>query len=174
MTKVRVTEAFNYGGKPLESGKVVDFPDGVAEEVIEKGFGKEPDDGEEITEVENPDGLEAETPEQLEETEDGVDVNRYATPSKFLTTDDVEKGDEMTIKGAGWTDDQFNREYLILPVEVNGEEYRWRVNKTNARKFKNNFGSDTGDWVGETAVITIEDYEGLDKEGIVVEVDGED
>lgn len=174
MTEVKVTEAFRYEGKKYEPGQVVDLPDAVARSVVKKDHGKYPDDGDEEAPTIEPSGApedEREGPESapspLRETENGIDVSGYRS-ADYLSADDVEEGDEMVIEGSGWKDDRFDREALYLPVSIDGEKYQWRVNKTNAQILADAFGTNTGDWVGETSVVDeIKEYPGVPK-GIVV------
>ncbi|KXA92186.1 hypothetical protein AKJ64_03805 [candidate division MSBL1 archaeon SCGC-AAA259E17] len=91
----------------------------------------------------------------------------------WLTAENVEIGDEIEIKGKGRWHDQFGEgedgKDLVLPVKANGQEFEWRLNKTQMRKMADAFGNKTGDWVGESAIIEkIVKYESLGKKGFKI------
>jgi len=80
---------------------------------------------------------------------------------KFIRTADVSTGDTITIKSEGeWIE---NRKYtyddgspkidFVIKVEYNGELRDMRLNKTNREILKENWGKETGDWMGKTAKI---------------------
>lgn len=171
-TEVKVIENFRYGGEELEEGTVKELPSAAAQSAIEKGYAEEAGGGDVPViggeESGSPPEGSGSAPSQLRETDEGFDVSGYRS-ADYLSADDVEEGDEMTIEGSGWKDDRFDSEYLYLPVSVDGQKFQWRVNKTNAQILADAFGSKTGQWVGETVVVDeIKDYPGVSQRGIVV------
>ena len=83
----------------------------------------------------------------------------------YLKTADVMNGDRITFKDEGeWIessrykyDDGTPKVDFVIGVDHKGVEKKMRLNKTNRDILMEGYGSnDTADWVGRTAVITIE------------------
>lgn len=143
----------------FEEGEVHDLPDSKAEEAVEKGL------------AEKVGSRESEA--AWDEMEKRLDKEPEKPGDNWLTAENVEIGDEIEIKGKGRWDDQFaegeDGKDLVLPVKANGQEFEWRLNKTQMRKMADAFGNKTGDWVGESAIVEkIVKYESLGKKGFKI------
>ncbi|KXA88934.1 hypothetical protein AKJ61_03905, partial [candidate division MSBL1 archaeon SCGC-AAA259B11] len=108
------------------------------------------------------------------EMEKRLDKEPKEQAGGWLKADDVGEGDKIVIKGPGeWNDrfvqDEDDEPDLVLPVEVGGREFEWRLNKTQMGKMADAFGDKTGSWVGETVVVEeVVDYESLGEEGFKI------
>ncbi|KXB01494.1 hypothetical protein AKJ41_01255 [candidate division MSBL1 archaeon SCGC-AAA259O05] len=156
LMKIRATRGFRYGNEEIEEGEVRDLPRPDAERAIEKGLGEKVDQKDETIWKEMKKKLDEEPAEQA---------------GGWLKADNVSEGDEIVIRGPGEWDDQFVKDEddkpdLVLPVEVGGREFQWRLNKTQMKKIADAFGNKTGSWVGKSVIAEeIVEYENLGKKG---------
>uniref|UniRef100_A0A6M3JH93 Uncharacterized protein n=1 Tax=viral metagenome TaxID=1070528 RepID=A0A6M3JH93_9ZZZZ len=82
----------------------------------------------------------------------------------YLKTADVSNGDRITFKDAGewiestrWKYDDGNPKVdFVIGVEIKGVTKKMRLNKTNRDILVEAYDTDTSDWIGRQAVITIE------------------
>lgn len=66
--KIKVTETFRYEGEEYEKGNKVNLPDAVAQSIIQKGYGEEIEDENEIPDIEK---VEEKTPTKTEQKNKG-------------------------------------------------------------------------------------------------------
>ena len=73
-----------------------------------------------------------------------------ATESDFVSVDMVkglEKPQLVILGGGDYEEGDYGRK-LVLPVNIDGREKKWSVNKDSAKNLKQAFGADTVSWVG--------------------------
>ena len=83
--------------------------------------------------------------------------------SKYLKPSTVKSGDTLKIIDEGaWQESKYKyddgtaKNDFVITVETNGEQASFRCNKTNRDTLVQAWGSETCDWLGNTAVIAVE------------------
>ncbi|KXB03998.1 hypothetical protein AKJ47_01210 [candidate division MSBL1 archaeon SCGC-AAA261G05] len=70
-------------------------------------------------------------------------------------------------------DDRFEQKYLVIPVKYQGAKLELRLGKRNTKRIKDEYGSNTEDWVGkQIEVDKIENYPGLGTKGLILRLVG--
>jgi hypothetical protein len=92
---------------------------------------------------------------------------RQATESEFLNVDIVRNAirKEGVIIGAGSYQKTDYGEKLTIPLNIDGKEKTWRLNRDNAKTLASAYGDDTTGWVGKTVDLKIISIQG--KESIL-------
>lgn len=94
--------------------------------------------------------------------------------SKWLTAQDVKESPTKTVViiGAGSQEEVVSTKgekykALVLPVQIDGRNKDWRVNRNSLKKLSSIFTVKTESWVGQKVLLTTMLMQG-GKEGIVV------
>lgn len=82
----------------------------------------------------------------------------------YVKASEVQNGDMITFKDEGeWVEnaryhyeDGTPKQDFVIGVEIKGQEKKMRLSKTNRDILVEAYDSDTAEWVGKTALITVE------------------
>ena len=75
------------------------------------------------------------------------DISEYYSGGKSLKAEDID--DEMVVTVEGWRKQKFDDGGESYLLKLKGEEKEFRVNRTNAKRIAEMFGSDIDGWVGK-------------------------
>lgn len=171
--KVNVTEDFKYGGKTYEAGDKADLPEAVVESIEDKGYGERIGKIGEIEDLGESEGdNDGSTESEIVDAGDDFDMKSWAHTSNWLTakTDGVERGSVFTVIGEKFMVQKFeDKEYPVVLVEFDGEEYNLRLNKSNTTNLAEEWGWKAEEWTGnEIEVATIQNYPNLNEKGLIL------
>lgn len=183
MTEVLINRKFKYGGETYNSGQTADLPDSVASEAIDKGYAEETSEIEiETEEIElggdGEDGGEGTSSELTSAEDAGFDPEEWAGGNNWLSAKDdaVEIGTTMEVVSEEFEVSIFNkgtedeRKYPVVTVDLDGEEYKLRLNKKNYGHLSDAWGSKAENWQGkEIRVVSIETYSGIGEKGMILQ-----
>ena len=75
------------------------------------------------------------------------DITEYFTGGKSLKAEDID--DELVVTVESWRKQKFDDGNESYFLKLKGEEKEFRVNRTNAKRIAEMYGTDIDDWVGK-------------------------
>lgn len=159
----------------LETGDKVEVTKESAEDLLKKdnyitdeGTEKNSEETGEIEKLETDNG--AEGTEQKIESNEGNKLKQWAESTNWLSAEDVEKGDIITILSPYEFQEYEGNESPVAKVEHNGMKANLRFNKQNTKNIAKKHGWDKDDWVGkQVEVVSIQHYPGVNAKGMILE-----
>lgn len=86
----------------------------------------------------------------------------------YITADDVEDGDRFKIKNVVLDEKSFEKPYINVTVDKEGEDAIARLGVKNVTRIAEKLSTDEKAWIGKyLIVLTTEYYKGLKKTGIL-------